>query len=92
MDVLEQSTDVLRLAMRQFTGIHNGIPQNLSDLCKLLVTCTILKHLLFSRCEEIGFKTDYQVQKICNSLLLVPHYEVWSEIGEKERRPYRSLS
>ena len=36
--------DVLRLAAWQFTGIHNGIPRNLSDLCKLLVTCTTCVH------------------------------------------------
>ena len=27
------STDVLRLTVQQFTGICNGIPRNLSDLC-----------------------------------------------------------
>ena len=36
------------MAAWQFTGIHIGIPRNLPDLCKLLVTCTIccLYHFL----------------------------------------------
>ena len=42
--------DVLWLAVRQFTGIHNRIPQNLSDLCKLLVMCTIVMLEFAMRC------------------------------------------
>ena len=36
------STNVPRPA-QQFTGIRNRIPRNLSDLCKLLVTCTYIQ-------------------------------------------------
>ena len=34
-------TDDTRLAAQQFTGIRNGIPRNMSDFHKLLVTCTV---------------------------------------------------
>ena len=33
--------DDTRLAAQQFTEIRNGIPRNLSDFRKLLVTCTV---------------------------------------------------
>ena len=40
------STDVLWFAAQQFTRIHNGIPQNWSNLCKLLVYCIYTTVLL----------------------------------------------
>ena len=43
------SMDVLQLTAWQIIGIRNRIARNLSDLCKLLVTCTIRKHYSFVR-------------------------------------------
>ena len=37
----EQSTDILWLAAQQFIKIHNRVTRHLSNLCKLLVMCTV---------------------------------------------------
>ena len=41
------STDILQSAVQQFNGFCNGNLRNLSDLCKLFVTCTLsFKHVI----------------------------------------------
>ena len=68
----ERSKDDMQFTARQFTRIHNRIPRNLSDLCKLLVTCTETLYSVWNNTVSVDrYQYGYRMETNITSVDMV---------------------